>query len=89
MKPQFTLARLLRSTAFFAVGVWAVTWFWLYPHMIREALVLIPAAFGGAIGALFGKTPLGAFWGFAATFILLGTGLLLAVLLDVAHRAFP
>jgi len=72
MRVQFTIANLLRSTAFFAFGWWILIWMWgvlhgsgSYPHMFGWGLFLAPAAIGGAIGALFGKTPHGVFAGLA------------------------
>jgi hypothetical protein len=65
MKPRFTIAQLLRSTALFSFGVWTLTWFWSYPHMTKAAIFLAPVAFAGAIGALFGRAIEGAFWGCA------------------------
>jgi hypothetical protein len=35
-----------------------------------------PPTFGGAIGALFGKTPHGVFWGFAAVVLLVVIGMI-------------
>jgi hypothetical protein len=42
---------------------------------------LAPPAFGGAIGALFGKTPHGVFFGFAFEAFLLLVGMIMLVVL--------
>ena len=42
-----------------AIGVWALTWSFSFSHMPSYTLWVVPAAFGGAIGAMFGKTPHG------------------------------
>ena len=92
MKLQFSIARLMRSTAFFAVGWWMLIWMWglfhgsgSYPHMFWWAFFLVPAFIGGAIGALFGKTPHGVFYGFvvAVATIFVGMIFLLATGLPI------
>jgi hypothetical protein len=81
MKFQFNISQVLRSVAFFAFGVWTLTWLRLYPHMLGFVLFLAPAAFGGAIGAIFGKTPHGVFGGLV--FVVLALFLLLIGVLVV------
>jgi hypothetical protein len=92
MHIRFTIAQLLRSTMFFAIGFWMVTWTWrewhgTLPehHMLRWVMFLIPTAFGGAIGALLGKTPHGVFWGmvlFYATVLVMVVLLLIAAVIE-------
>ena len=83
MTLQFSMARLLRGTAFFAVAWWMLIWLWRvfhgtgsHPHMAGWALLLAPAAMGGAIGALFGKTPHGVFCGFGFVFACVVMGMI-------------
>jgi hypothetical protein len=66
---QFNTIRLLRSIAFAAIGVRSLTLFPKYPDMVVFICFMAPAAFGGAIGALFGKTSHGAFSGLVVTVI--------------------
>jgi hypothetical protein len=73
MKFQFTVARLLRSIVFFAVGCWALVWIWQFKQGLHSygatlALVCAPAAIGGAVGALFGKDLIGIFCGLVVLF---------------------
>lgn len=82
MWPQFTIAYVLRSTLFFAIAIWALTWPAKYPHMTGWAVVLVPAAIGGGIGALYGKTPHGVFAGFIAEVVLSASLIVLAI---IAH----
>jgi len=84
MALQFKTASLLRSTAFFAAGCWAITWFWRYPDATSVAIYVIPGAFGGSIGALFGRTPRGVFTGLAVPFLLTVTFFLLIALVTLA-----
>jgi hypothetical protein len=60
---QFNTTRLLRSVGFAAISIWSLMLFRPYPHMVGYIVFLAPAAMGGAIGALFGKTPHGVFGG--------------------------
>lgn len=70
MRFQTRTSWLLRSMAFAAVGAWALTWPFSFPHMTTWTLWVVPAAFGGAIGALFGKTPHGVAGGLLACVLL-------------------
>jgi hypothetical protein len=74
MRVQFQTMQLLRCVGFFAFAVWTLTWVRAYPHMLHYVLFFAPAAFGGAIGALFGKTPHGVFAGLAFTVLVLFAG---------------
>lgn len=67
----------MRSTAFFAVAVWATIRLWneLGGTEDRDLallmFVLILAAIGGGVGALFGKAPLGVFSAIAFIYALI------------------
>jgi hypothetical protein len=88
MRFQFTIAQLLRSTAFFAAAIaMSVVLIRLIvaPNPDRYAQSYIPLGFlfvacslGGAVGALLGKTPMGVFLG-CVTMVALFAALAIAV----------
>jgi hypothetical protein len=85
MKVQFHLSWILRSTTFAAIGLWALTWPFSYPHMTLATVWIAPAAFGGSIGALFGHTVHGVFGGLVALVLLIAILFLVAYAADVAN----
>lgn len=64
MRFQFSIARLMLSTAFFAVAVWAMSQLWKgFNYSSTDAMLgafmgyLIPLGICGSLIALFDKTP--------------------------------
>jgi hypothetical protein len=81
MIPRFTIASLLVSTAFFAAACWMVILPSRNPEALGTAVFYFPAAIGGAIGALYGKTAKGIFCGFVfVVSIVVASVLLIAIM---------
>ena len=83
MRFQVRTTWLFCSTAFAAIGTWALTW---PPKLEGVAGCVVLAAFGGAIGALFGRTLPGVLCGLL-TFAILVAVLVALLALGYGHLA--